>query len=97
MTTETILDTMSALTERVVLVEQGLETGPLSARTADYATIAGMAEVAHAIDARCTDGLREQITHDVVNALAQRIAEKYETIHQENAVDFLCDLLMDLL
>ena len=101
MTTETILDAINALTERVVLVEQTLETGHISealrARTAYSATIAEMAEVAYAIDAKYTDDLREQITHDVVNTLAQRIAEKYETIHQENSVDFLCDLLMDLL
>lgn len=67
------------------------------ADTSDWANHAVSADVATAIDGYGVADLKASIVAEVVNTLARKMAERYDATRVEDNVDFLCDILMDML
>lgn len=75
-------------------VNYGLTSRAESAHWADHAAVA---DVATAIDGYGIADLRSSIVAEVVDTLARKMAERYDATRVEDNVDFLCDILMDML
>lgn len=67
------------------------------AETSDWASHAAIADVATAIDGYGIADLKANIVAEVVDTLARKMAERYDATRVEDNVDFLCDILMDML
>lgn len=67
------------------------------AETSDWASHAAIADVATAINVYGIADLKANIVAEVVDTLARKMAERYDATRVEDNVDFLCDILMDML
>ena len=67
------------------------------AETADWAEHAAIADVATAISHDGIADFKNKIVEEIVSALATRMAERYDATRVEDNIDFLCDMLMDML
>ena len=98
--TDDVTISLQAVNDRLDAIDVAVDTlitNTSYPQIATFAEIAARADTAAALDYNYLDSIKDQITHDVVNKLAQRIAERYEATRTEDAVEFLCDVLMELL
>lgn len=88
----------TAIDDRLNILESTVNYGITSrAETSDWAYHAATADVATAIDGYGVADLKASIVTEVVNTLARKMAERYDATRVEDNVDFLCDILMDML
>lgn len=89
---------LTAIDGRLSTLEATVNYGITShAETSDWANHAAIADVATAIDGYGVADLKASIVAEVVNTLARKMAERYDATRVEDNVDFLCDILMDML
>ena len=89
---------LTEIDDRLNMLESTVNYGiTLRAVTSDWANHAAIADVATAINGYGVADLKARIVAEVVNTLARKIAERYDATRVEDNVDFLCDILMDML
>lgn len=83
---------------RLNYVEAAVHSGvTIRAETSEWANHAAIADVATAISHDGISDFKNKIVEEVVSALARRMAERYDATRVEDNIDFLCDMLMDML
>lgn len=89
---------LTEIDDRLNILESTVNYGTTShAETSDWANHAAIADVATAIDGYGIADLKANIVAEVVDTLARKMAERYDATRVEDNVDFLCDILMDML
>lgn len=89
---------LDVIDDRVNALESAVYYGvTVRAETSDWANHAAVADVATAISHDGISDFKNKIVEEVVSALARRMAERYDATRVEDNIDFLCDMLMDML
>lgn len=88
----------TAIDDRLNMLESTVNYGITPrAETSYWADHAATADTATAIDGYGIADLKANIVAEVIDTLARKMAERYDATRVEDNVDFLCDILMDML